>query len=131
MVGGWELVQVPWSELLRADWESDSGAAYNPAQVTGLAFGFNGGAEEDLSGEVWVDDIRWLGTGGQVENPIEAAAPTAAPEEQTQVEQPTPTAQPGRKGGPLPCTGSLGLVLLAGAGMMLFRRNKFLKRTGV
>jgi hypothetical protein len=83
MVDGWALVEVPWGQLLRASWEENAGAPFDPAQAVGLAFGFDG-YRTPPGGEIWVDELHLMAAS--------APPPEAVP---TQVDQPPEAAPPG------------------------------------
>lgn len=59
-VNGWTLVQVRWSEILRAEWEENPGTPFNPAEVTGFSFGLSTPEQARLRGTFWVDDLQLL-----------------------------------------------------------------------
>ena len=89
MVDGWAYIEIPWSQLLRAEWEDTSGASYNPAVVTGVGFGFGTYNDEPASGEIWVDEYRLVGGAPPAAEPPAAPAETEPP---SAVEAPAPAA---------------------------------------
>lgn len=102
----WVLVQIPWSQILRAEWEENAGAPFNPAEVTGFSIGLAIPETERLAGTVWLDDLSLLGT--------EPAAPPSAPNESTQPEE--------SDGGGFNCGGAT-LVPFALIGFAFFRKR--------
>lgn len=87
-VSGWVYIQAPWDQLQRVAWEDNAGAPFDPAQATGIAFGFDGFPEARTTGVIWVDDIHMLGLSesapADITEPVEPATdlsqPTAQPE---------------------------------------------------
>jgi hypothetical protein len=78
-VGGWAIVDIPWSEFHRADWEEDAGAVFNkPDQIIEIAFGFNGLEAGNNTGSIWVDDLSLLGVESVEIMPL-PALPTESP----------------------------------------------------
>ncbi len=57
-VNGWTLIRIRWNEILRAEWEENPGAPFNPAEVTGFAFGLSTPEKSHLRGKLWVDDLQ-------------------------------------------------------------------------
>jgi hypothetical protein len=100
MVTGWVRVEVPWEQLLRADWEANAGVPFDPGNAVGLAFGVDGN-RSPRAGEIWVDELRLV---GETAAPPAAEAPTqeSAPPEEAPPESPEDSG-----GGGLPCTGAL------------------------
>lgn len=97
------IVQIPWSEFRRVEWEDNAGAAFEkPDQVIGIAFGFDGLEQANNTSSVWIDDIGWM-----TEEPVKEATqgPSLEP-----VQEPVKETEPGAKR-VLPCAGSLLLSL--------------------
>jgi hypothetical protein len=107
-VDGWSLVEIRWEEILRADWEENPGTSFDPAEVTGFAFGLSTPEQSRLNGTLWVDDLSLLGA---------ANLSVAQPES----DQPAAGESPRRPS--LPCIGALAwpVLLLAGT---FFRRQR-------
>jgi hypothetical protein len=133
MVSGWAYLEIPWAELVRAEWESDSGATLDPAQVTGMAFGFGAGEEAPYVGQIWADEIHLVGLAGESAEPPSLATeaplsaplteappaapvvtqPPAAPPTSPPPAAPQATPEQGDGGGGLPCPGAFGAAALA------------------
>ena len=115
-VDGWTLVEVRWEDILRAEWEENPGTPFNPAEVTGFAFGLSAPEQARLSGTLWVDDLALLGSApAAVEGPAEGQA--EAPE-QTSENPPQPTFRR-----LLPCSAALVFPLgLVGMAMLMKKR---------
>lgn len=108
-VNGWVPVEVRWDQFLGAEWESNAGTPFDPSAVTGFSFGLSAPESSRVAGTLWIDDLQLIG-----------APQTAARESVTEpaAEQPAE-----RRGGGLPCIGSLILPLLfAGAVVLSGRR---------
>jgi hypothetical protein len=81
---GWVRIGINWEQLLRADWEADSGTPLSdPLLIEGLAFGFNTYTDTPNVGGIHVDELQLTGGGALPE--VEPAAPGPASTE-------TPTA---------------------------------------
>jgi len=102
---GWTLVEIRWEDILRAEWEENPGVPFNPAQVTGFAFGLSTPEQARLNGTLWVDDLSLLGMD------TVAGAPLGA-------EQPEQARRP-----LLPCTGAFALPISVIAGLSLLRKK--------
>lgn len=97
----WGFIQFNsrWNELLRADWEENAGSPFGqPGQVTGLAFGFDAGADTPYAGSVWIDNVHL------------EKSPTYPKSD-----------NPQKKG--LPCLGSILLPLLVMGAAWVLRRK--------
>jgi len=117
MVDDWIPVGIPWESFHRVDWEADAGSPFSkPDQVTGIAFGF-GSEESELEGELWIDELGWMGDG-------EAAVEESIDQEVSQSEEPEEDEPGGRS---LPCIGSLAMPLGL-VGMAFYQRKKFEER---
>lgn len=90
---GWALMEIPWAEILRAEWEENPGTPFNPAEVTGFALGLSTPENERVAGKIWLDDLSLLGV-ETVTQP--EAVPPAEPE----------STEPPEAGNPLGCGGA-------------------------
>ncbi|MEW5961457.1 MAG: hypothetical protein AB1801_27375 [Chloroflexota bacterium] len=75
----WARIELPWSEIRRAEWEAEGGAPFDPARAVGLAFGFDGLENARHTGAVWIDDLRLVETVGVAAPAEEPAQPTEPP----------------------------------------------------
>jgi hypothetical protein len=107
MVDGWVLVEVPWDQLKRADWEENAGAPFNPGVAVGLAFGFDGN-RSPRAGEIWIDELRLIGAPSESPE-VEPTSQEIMPPE----EVPPEPAQDEERGGGLPCPGATALAAIA------------------
>ncbi|UCF61494.1 MAG: hypothetical protein JSV37_02100 [Anaerolineaceae bacterium] len=94
---GWTQIVVPWSDLERASWASETGLpTFDPAQVIGYGFGFTT-EEGQVENTLWIDDIGlFIAEEGP---PVEEAEPTPPSEEvvaQEPPEEETPEDAPSR-----------------------------------
>lgn len=114
----WVLVEIPWAEILRAEWEENPGEPFDPASATGFSIGLSTPETERISGTLWLDDLALLGQSAppMAENPP-AAEPEPAPQSQSQ-----PVGPASRPGG-LPCAGSLSAPLALVGMSWAFRRS--------
>jgi serine/threonine-protein kinase len=55
-VNNWARVEIPWSEILGVEWESNAGKLFDPARVGGFRFQIDAG-EKHQTGKLWVDDL--------------------------------------------------------------------------
>ncbi len=107
----WTLIEIPWANILRAEWEENPGTPFNPAEVTGFSIGLSTPETERVSGNIWLDDLSLLG------------APQPAPAEPATV-QPPASEEPPSRGPNLPCLNSLILpLLLVGLASLRQKRN--------
>jgi len=58
-VNGWVRVEIPWSDILRVEWEDRAGAPFDPASVGGFRFQISPG-EANQKGKLWIDDLGLL-----------------------------------------------------------------------
>jgi hypothetical protein len=58
----WVYIELAWDNFLRAAWEENAGSPLNPSQITGIAFGFDTFPDTPNIGQVWVDDIKLIGS---------------------------------------------------------------------
>jgi hypothetical protein len=107
-VDDWIPVEIRWEDILRAEWEENPGTPFNPAEVTGFAFGLSAPEQERVTGTLWVDDLSVLG--------METVA--EAPPESEQSEQPL---QP--RGRLLPCGSTVALPMML-MGLVLWRKSR-------
>jgi hypothetical protein len=105
----WMLIEIPWAEILRADWEENPGLPINPAQITGFSFGLNIPENARLAGTLWVDDLSLLGTAAPAFTP--APLPPSPPPT-----EPEPASR-------FPCGGAL-ILPLALIGLSSWRRMR-------
>ncbi|GAB4503518.1 MAG: hypothetical protein Fur0043_05100 [Anaerolineales bacterium] len=112
-VDGWALVEIPWNEILRAEWEENPGTPFDPAQVTGFSIGLSTPETERLNGTLWLDDLSLLGQSAPAAEPPPAENPPAA--------EPQPTESAPRR--LLPCGGAIALPLGLVA-LSLLRRKR-------
>ena len=61
MTSGWVEMNHTWDQILRASWEANAGTAIDPKQVVGLAIGFSTLPDTPNTGEIWIDDLSFLG----------------------------------------------------------------------
>jgi len=104
----WALVEIPWSQILRAEWEENPGQPIDPTAVTGFSIGLSPPDTERISGTIWLDDLALL---GQSTQPV-AVQPTIEAQPTTEIspgEEP-PSEEPTRKG-LMVCGRSLALPL--------------------
>jgi hypothetical protein len=114
MVNSWEKVTVGWSEFFRAAWEENPGSAFNPAVVTGIAFGF--GEQAASRGEIWIDQLILTGIGPGSVAPQPSLEPALVPPEVEEEPEEPPEEPEEGNGFSLPCISALGLgLLVAGA----------------
>jgi hypothetical protein len=60
-VNGWARIEIPWNEILRADWEENPGAVFDPATVTGFVISISSNEGSRQSGTLWMDDLSLFG----------------------------------------------------------------------
>jgi len=83
-VDGWARIEIPWSEIRRAEWEAEGRAPFDPTHAFGLAFAFDGLENARHTGTIWIDDVQLTESITAVSEPA-----TATPEL-----SPLPTGQP-------------------------------------
>ncbi len=103
----WTLVEIPWANILRAEWEENPGTPINPAEITGFSIGLSTPETERISGAIWLDDLSLLGI--------------AVPQTQPRVEE-EPTPVPEARNPLLPC-GSAFILPIALAGFFHLRKK--------
>ncbi len=136
MVDGWVYLEIPWENLLRADWEENAGTPFNPAIVRGVSFGFNTPPDASNTGEIWIDDIYLMGapeSGAAPTSPAGEALATPAPvaiepgaiEETAPAQTPEATKEPetGNATRRL-CPGSAAIGFLAITGVVWGKRRR-------
>jgi hypothetical protein len=77
-VNEWVLIQLPWNEILRAEWEENPGTPFNPAEVTGLSVGLSAPENSRITGTIWLDDLSLMGTQANEPPAIQPTAGSAA-----------------------------------------------------
>jgi hypothetical protein len=119
-VSGWVLVQIPWEEFHRVDWEPNAGAPFTKAtQVEGLAFGIPS-LSSDSEGQIWVDDLTLAGVAPAAEPPVAESTVVVVPAvTQPPASTPAPSAR-----NPLGCAGSTALPLAVLAGLWFGNRKR-------
>jgi len=61
-VDGWVHIELTWDQIVRVDWEENSGSPVDPAEINGFAFGFDTYPDTTNSGTIWIDNFAFLGT---------------------------------------------------------------------
>lgn len=118
-VEAWIPVTLTWDQLLGVNWEGDAGNPINPAQITGLTFGFGTYPDTPNDGEIWIDDLAWASAETPpVHQPPAETAPTDLPAPDTATPTPAPA---GRTG--CPGTFALGALVFAGGFWKKTRRK--------
>jgi hypothetical protein len=56
--GGWQRIEISWSEFVQPAWQGDSSVPFDPKKAMGVAFAFDAAEAKRSTGTVWVDDIR-------------------------------------------------------------------------
>ena len=112
----WMLVEIRWADILRAEWEENPGAPFNPAEVTGFAFGLSSPEQSRQRGTIWVDDLSLLGTAGTGVDTPPATQQPSVPKQPDQTEQPRRPL--------LPCSGAIALPLSLVLGLFLCRKKQ-------
>jgi len=118
-IEGWVHIEIPWEQILRADWEADAGTPFDPAAVRGIAFGFNTPPDMPNSGEIWIDDVQLVGAAAPVEDSFTeeiSSPPTEALTEPQAAEEP----ESGSGGF---CPGSMALGVIATAGVVVIKKK--------
>lgn len=112
----WRMVQIPWSEFKRVDWEENAGQPFAAAdQVLGIAFGI----PSEGKGVLWVDEVQLLD--GEVVVADEEVA-TQAPQGEETTGETAEEAPQGRFRLPI-CGSAFALpLLLIGASLLAKRR---------
>ncbi len=59
-ISGWEHIEITWEQIVRAEWEENSGTSINPAEINGFAFGFNAETESSTKGTIWIDNLNLI-----------------------------------------------------------------------
>jgi serine/threonine protein kinase len=60
-VNDWVHVEIPWSEILRADWEENPGTVFDPSNVTAFVIGLSTPETSRQSGTMWIDNLSLWG----------------------------------------------------------------------
>jgi len=128
----WSLLQIPWSEFRRVEWEDNPGTPVDPGNILGLAFILEGSETGARSGEIFIDDIQLISrSAGQPAQPQQQAP--AAPQQAQPAEpvsQPSPVfaagaePTPQKKGGRIPfCPLSVAAGLTLALGAVWFKKK--------
>ncbi len=59
-IGTWQQLELPWDVFIQPPWESTGTGKYDPATAKGIALAFGAPSDNNHTGTVWVDDIRFL-----------------------------------------------------------------------
>ena len=130
-VDGWVPMELTWNQILGVDWEEDANNPINPAEITGISFGFDTYEGTPNGGTIWIDSLsRWPAAGGTAPPPSQSEAEPSAeissesPSENTS-EQPQTEVETPSEGGGLPCKGAsaLGAAAFFGAVWQSRRRK--------
>lgn len=76
-VEGWVHMEIPWSQIVGAEWEARAGVPINPAEINGFIFGFQTLPDAPNSGTLWIDNLRVLGGAPPAQAEAEVAQPPA------------------------------------------------------
>jgi hypothetical protein len=124
---GWMAVDLPWEQFHRVEWEENGGAVFGkPDKMLGFGFGFGTPTDAPNTGVVSVDELRLMGTGGQMEQ----TAPTAAEQSTSPLlpTNPPPAATPAEQASNplrrLVCGNAAALPVMALAVFWWSRRRK-------
>ena len=85
----WISIDLTWSQILGVDWEADANNPIEPAQITGVSFGFSTYEGASNSGTIWIDDLRLIsgetesGT-REISSEPEVLEPESAPPESSE-----------------------------------------------
>ncbi|MBN1264970.1 MAG: CIA30 family protein [Anaerolineales bacterium] len=119
----WAVTSITWDQIQRVEWEADD-TPFDPARISGIAFGFEGGDADRTQGQLWIDQLS-LGSaelthsavGPDEESPLEEAEESIGAE----VEQRAEALEEGARS---LCPLSLGLIVLVGTAALSlwFRR---------
>jgi hypothetical protein len=140
-VDGWVHLELPWNQILRAEWEENAGSPVDPAEINGIAIGFPTHPDAPNTGTIWVDEVALMGAGapaaGEQEAPPQDDQPAPAESEGQEPAQepdeaeaapvaPEAETQPEEGGGIQLCPlstlmGALAMVL---AGITFVRRRR-------
>ena len=74
----WTLIEIRWTEFLRAEWEENPGTPFHPAEATGFSIGISGSMPELISGAISLDDLKFFGEASAGPG-SEIATPTQSP----------------------------------------------------
>jgi hypothetical protein len=112
------MMELRWEDFHRASWEENADAPFaKPDQIMGMAFGVGTPPDAPNVSTVWVDDLALMGlSASPAESVPQESAPSDAPEEPAQVEQPRRPS--------LPCAGALILPMSMIAGLSTWSRKR-------
>jgi len=77
----WVLIEIPWAQILGAEWEANAGVPFDPSYTTGFSIGLSPPETERISGTIWLDDLALLGQSV----PTMAVQPTLAAQETAEI----------------------------------------------
>ncbi len=123
-VNDWSLVEIPWTSILRVEWEENPGTPINPAEITGFSIGLSTPEQERISASLWLDDLSLLSetTTPPSTKPAPTAISATSPVANT---PPSAASEPGSGARNLPCIGSTLLPILLG-GFVWLQKSKHL-----
>jgi hypothetical protein len=110
----WVHMEIPWSQILGAEWEAYAGVPIDPAEINGFIFGFQTPIDAPNSGILWIDNLRVLG-GAPLDQPeAEIAQPRVdqGGEQATQPEGTVAEEQAEDEGGRRFCPGSSAMIAM-------------------
>ena len=122
-VEDWVRVELPWEEIVRVEWEENSGMPVDPADVIGIAFGLGTASDETKTGTIWIDDVQLLAAESAETPSGETGVEEAEVTEESEL-QPEETEDD--SGGSSLCPGSmaLGALTIALMGGVTFHRRR-------
>jgi len=57
---GWQRLDIPWSQLEPAAWQSDADVPFNPRAAMGIALAFDAPDGQPNIGRLWIDEVKLL-----------------------------------------------------------------------
>ncbi len=107
----WVQVDIPWSSILRVEWEENAGTPLDPTFVTGFSIGIATAPEVPESGTIWLDELSLTGDAAPAEQPHATSLPSV-PEEEPATWLPN-----------LPCVGSIFFMVFVVGMIWIFQRR--------